>query len=94
MLIAARDSGCCAIFHFSIPTPYEYQRSVRCRGGSRKPTSRQLLSATFSLPPYRHSISTAACPHCKRVQRHGIESAVTEAWIAPKQTSPPSFDEN
>jgi len=33
-------------------------------------------------------LRTFACPHCKRVQRHVIESAVTEAWIAPKQTSP------
>jgi tRNA(Ile2) C34 agmatinyltransferase TiaS len=31
------------------------------------------------------------CPECKRVQRHVIESAVTEAWVAPKQTSPCKF---
>jgi len=33
-------------------------------------------------------LRTFACPHFKSVQRHVIESAVTEAWIAPKQTSP------
>jgi hypothetical protein len=26
-----------------------------------------------------------ACPQCKRVQRHIIESAVTGAWLAPKK---------
>jgi hypothetical protein len=30
-------------------------------------------------------LRTFACPECKRVQRHVIESSVTEAWIAPKQ---------
>jgi hypothetical protein len=24
------------------------------------------------------------CPHCRRVQRHIIESTVTEAWLKPK----------
>jgi hypothetical protein len=26
-----------------------------------------------------------SCPQCKRVQRHIIDSAVTEAWTAPKR---------
>ncbi|SDS85034.1 hypothetical protein SAMN05444158_3443 [Bradyrhizobium canariense] len=29
-------------------------------------------------------LRTFACPRCKRVQRHLIESAVTEAWLEPK----------
>jgi hypothetical protein len=29
-------------------------------------------------------LRTFACPHCKRVQRHIIESNVTEAWVPPK----------
>jgi DNA-directed RNA polymerase subunit M/transcription elongation factor TFIIS len=33
-------------------------------------------------------LRTFTCPKCKRVQRHVIESTVTEAWIEPKQTSP------
>ena len=28
-----------------------------------------------------HDLRTFTCPHCERVQRHIIESAVTEAWI-------------
>ena len=28
---------------------------------------------------------TFACPHRKRIQQHIIESAVTEAWVAPKK---------
>jgi hypothetical protein len=36
-------------------------------------------------------LRTFTCPECKRVQRHVIESAVTEAWLAPKQTSPHKF---
>jgi len=28
-------------------------------------------------------LRTFACSHCKRVQRHIIESTVTEAWVAP-----------
>jgi hypothetical protein len=32
-----------------------------------------------------HDLRTFHCPQCKRVQRHVIESAVTEAWLAPKQ---------
>jgi len=28
---------------------------------------------------------TFACPNCKRVQVHIIESAVTEAWLDPKR---------
>jgi hypothetical protein len=36
-------------------------------------------------------LRTFTCPECKRVQRHVIESAVTEAWVAPKQTSPCKF---
>ena len=30
-------------------------------------------------------LRTFACPQCKRVQRHIIESTVTEAWLAPKK---------
>lgn len=30
-------------------------------------------------------LRTFSCPHCKRVQRHIIESAVTEAWLEPKR---------
>jgi tRNA(Ile2) C34 agmatinyltransferase TiaS len=30
-------------------------------------------------------LRTFTCPECKRVQRHVIESAVTEAWLEPKQ---------
>jgi hypothetical protein len=29
-------------------------------------------------------LRTFACPQCQRVQRHVIESAVTEAWLEPK----------
>jgi len=29
-------------------------------------------------------LRTFTCPECKRVQRHLIDSAVTEAWLAPK----------
>jgi hypothetical protein len=36
-------------------------------------------------------LRTFTCPECKWVQRHVIESAVTEAWIAPKQSSPRKF---
>ena len=31
-------------------------------------------------------LRTIACPQCKIVQRHIIESAVTEAWVAPSPT--------
>jgi len=34
-------------------------------------------------------LRTFTCPQCKRVQRHVIESAVTEAWLAPKTVGPP-----
>jgi hypothetical protein len=34
---------------------------------------------------WRHDLRTFACPQCKSVQRHIIESAVTEAWVAPKK---------
>jgi hypothetical protein len=30
-------------------------------------------------------LRTFACLHCKRVQRHIIDSAVTEAWLEPKR---------
>jgi tRNA(Ile2) C34 agmatinyltransferase TiaS len=30
-------------------------------------------------------LRTFTCPECKRVQRHVMESAVTEAWVEPKQ---------
>jgi hypothetical protein len=32
-----------------------------------------------------HDLRTFSCPGCKRVQRHIIESAVTEAWHQPKR---------
>jgi hypothetical protein len=31
-----------------------------------------------------HDLRTFACSQCQRVERHVIESAVTEAWSAPK----------
>jgi hypothetical protein len=31
-----------------------------------------------------HDLRTFACLQCQRVQRHVIESAVTEAWLEPK----------
>jgi predicted RNA-binding Zn-ribbon protein involved in translation (DUF1610 family) len=30
-------------------------------------------------------LRTFMCPNCKRVQRHIIESAVTEAWLEPQR---------
>jgi hypothetical protein len=30
-------------------------------------------------------LRTYHCQHCKRVQRHIVASAVTEAWLAPKR---------
>jgi hypothetical protein len=30
-------------------------------------------------------LRTFACPQCKRIQRHVIESTVTEAWLEPKR---------
>jgi hypothetical protein len=30
-------------------------------------------------------LRTFACPHCKRVQRHIIESNVMEAWVSPRK---------
>jgi hypothetical protein len=32
-------------------------------------------------------LRTFTCPQCKRVQRHVIESAVTEAWLGPKHAA-------
>jgi hypothetical protein len=29
-------------------------------------------------------LRTFTCQHCSRIQRHIIESAVTDAWLAPK----------
>jgi len=29
-------------------------------------------------------LRTFTCPHCRRVQRHIIESTVTEAWPKPR----------
>jgi hypothetical protein len=29
-------------------------------------------------------LRTFTCPHCSRVQRHIIESTVTEAWLRPR----------
>jgi hypothetical protein len=34
-----------------------------------------------------HDLRTFTCPGCNRVQRHMIESAVTEAWLAPKKAA-------
>jgi hypothetical protein len=30
------------------------------------------------------ALRTFTCPECRRVQRHIIESAVTEAWLEPQ----------
>ena len=30
-------------------------------------------------------LRTFACPHCKSVQQHVIESTVTEAWLEPQR---------
>jgi hypothetical protein len=30
-------------------------------------------------------LRTFTCKHCRRVQRHFIDSAVTEAWLEPKR---------
>ena len=30
-------------------------------------------------------LRTFACPQCQRVERHIIESTVTEAWVGPKR---------
>jgi len=30
-------------------------------------------------------LRTFTCPKCERVERHIIDSAVTEAWIAPQR---------
>jgi hypothetical protein len=32
-----------------------------------------------------YDLRTFSCPNCKRVQRHVIESAVTEAWLDPQR---------
>jgi hypothetical protein len=29
-------------------------------------------------------LRTFACPHCRRIKRHIIESTVIEAWLDPK----------
>jgi hypothetical protein len=31
-------------------------------------------------------LRTFACPVCRRVQRHIMDSAVTEAWSGPRRT--------
>jgi hypothetical protein len=31
-------------------------------------------------------LRTYACPACRRVQRHIIDSSVTEAWLKPRRT--------
>ncbi len=31
-------------------------------------------------------LRTFTCPECRRVQRHIVESAGTEAWLEPKHT--------
>jgi hypothetical protein len=35
-------------------------------------------------------LPTFTCPECKRVQRHIIESTVTEAWLAPEKPETPA----
>jgi hypothetical protein len=35
-----------------------------------------------------HDLRTFTCPKCRRVQRHVIESAVTEAWLDPQRGKP------
>ena len=44
-----------------------------------------------AIEPSAHGqdLRTFTCPQCKRVQRHIIESAVTEAWLAPRGSGPP-----
>jgi hypothetical protein len=32
-----------------------------------------------------HDLRTFTCPQCRRVQRHIIESAVTDAWLDQKR---------
>jgi hypothetical protein len=34
-----------------------------------------------------HDLRTFHCQQCNRVQRHIIESAATEAWLAPKRSA-------
>jgi len=34
---------------------------------------------------FGQDLRTFGCPRCSRVERHIIESAVTEAWQAPKK---------
>jgi hypothetical protein len=34
---------------------------------------------------FGRDLRTFGCPRCNRVERHVIESAVTEAWLAPKK---------
>ena len=37
-------------------------------------------------------LRTFTCPNCRRVQRHIIESVVTEAWLEPKRANAISHD--
>jgi hypothetical protein len=32
-------------------------------------------------------LRTFSCPECKRVQRHLIDSTVTEVWLEPKRNA-------
>jgi hypothetical protein len=32
-------------------------------------------------------LRTFTCPQCQRLQRHMIDSAVTEAWLAPRNSA-------
>ena len=52
---------------------------------------RRIVAAAIEPGALGQDLRTFTCPECKRVQRHVIESSVTEAWIAPKQTSPRQF---
>ena len=40
---------------------------------------------------WRQDLRTFACPQCKSVQRHIIESAVTEAWGGAQEVRPPKL---
>jgi len=37
-------------------------------------------------------LRTFTCPQCKRVQRHVIESAVTEAWLNPQRGNAVTYE--
>jgi hypothetical protein len=43
------------------------------------------LSAIEPSTTIGQDLRTFTCPNCERVQRHIIDSAVTEAWLEPKR---------